>query len=235
MREFFGGLLALASLAAMLISIIAIIRPLPKLKLPTRGRAALALVGSFVLIGVAGAVLPPEYAEKGKASTGAPTTTAATKPATPTPDMTAEVVALFEQVKEEVRGCDAASQIVADAFDKNHDVYELYEIVGRATERCKDSWQGLNGLKPPPSARGEIKSAFQEALETCSTAYFSKFDAYEKISKVIDGDNRPSAVSKAKESMEFATTGQMVCVAGFLSAGSKAGVSMETLSGDKAS
>lgn len=55
----FGGLLVFAAMAVFLLSLVALIRPLPRLWLPTRKRAALGLVGSVILFGVGGSMLPP--------------------------------------------------------------------------------------------------------------------------------------------------------------------------------
>lgn len=232
MREFVGGLLALVSLAGLIVSLIAIFRPFPRIGLPTRGRAALALVGSFVLMGVAGAILPPQPAD---ATTGGKSATVAKgSPEKAAPDMTAEVQATFAQLTEKVEACDQASKTVAASFEKSRNPYQLFPVVTGATEACKSSWLALNDLKPPPSARGAVKTAFKDAIETCSTAYFMKFQAYEAMGKVLDGDTRPSAVTKAREGMESATSGQVVCVAGFFQAADKAGVAMDKVTGDKA-
>ena len=51
------GLLAVAISTALVISIIALIKPIPKLHLATRGRAAVALVGSFAMMVVYGHAL----------------------------------------------------------------------------------------------------------------------------------------------------------------------------------
>lgn len=233
MREFFGGLLALVSMAAFITSLIAIFRPFPKIGLPTRGRAVLALVGSFLLMAVAGAILPPQ---DGDATAEAkPANTSKAEPKTEAaPDMTAEVQATFAQLTDKVEACDAASKVVASTFERTKDPYAIYPVVTRATDACKESWLSMNDLKPPPSARGAVKTAFKEAIETCSTAYFMKYQAYEAMAKVLDGDTRPSAVTKAREGMESATTGQVVCVAGFFSAAERAGVGMDKVAGEKA-
>jgi hypothetical protein len=56
--EALGGLLALVAVAGFILSLVALIRPLPKLGLKSRKRAALAVVGSVILMGVSGSLLP---------------------------------------------------------------------------------------------------------------------------------------------------------------------------------
>ena len=55
--EVFQALLALAIFAALGVSLIALIKPLPKLHLATRGRAVIALVVSLVVMVVHGSAI----------------------------------------------------------------------------------------------------------------------------------------------------------------------------------
>ena len=59
-----GGLLILISMAAATVSFISLIRPLPGLWLPTRKRAAIAWVASFVLLFIGAALSPNPKPEK---------------------------------------------------------------------------------------------------------------------------------------------------------------------------
>ena len=59
-NEIIGGLLGSAGIVGGLVSLIALIRPLRRLWLPTRKRAALALASSFILFGIGGSLLPGE-------------------------------------------------------------------------------------------------------------------------------------------------------------------------------
>ena len=58
-----GGLLILISLVTGTVSFISLIRPLPGLWLPTRKRAAIAWVASFVLLATGGSLLPVSIPE----------------------------------------------------------------------------------------------------------------------------------------------------------------------------
>ena len=53
-----GGLLILISMAAGTVAFISLIRPLPRFWLPTRKRAAIAWVASFVLLFIGAALSP---------------------------------------------------------------------------------------------------------------------------------------------------------------------------------
>ena len=59
-----GGLLILISMAAGTVAFIALIRPLPRFWLPTRKRAAIAWVASFVLLFIGAALSPTPKPEE---------------------------------------------------------------------------------------------------------------------------------------------------------------------------
>ena len=53
-----GGLLMLISMVTGTASFIALFKPLPRFWLPTRKRAAIVWIASFVLLGIGGELLP---------------------------------------------------------------------------------------------------------------------------------------------------------------------------------
>lgn len=224
LMEALGGLLALVSAALFIVSVIAIIRPLPKLKLPTRGRAVVVAIGSFVLMGIAGSMLPPP--DESAAANAVPK-------AAPPADIKAETQALWTELTEAVGGCDTASNEVAAIFESSKNPYEIYPIINAAAETCTDAGLRVGKLRSPASSSGDAKKGLDDALDRCSTAYAVKGSAYSKVAKVLDGDARPSAVSEASESMEMATVGQWSCVAAFFAAAEKAGVPMGEIGGAK--
>ncbi len=59
MREGLGALVALAGMLLFLVSIVCLIRPIKAIKLGTRKRAGLALVGSIILFTAGGFIMPP--------------------------------------------------------------------------------------------------------------------------------------------------------------------------------
>lgn len=146
--EALGGLLALIGVALFIVSVIAIIRPLPKLRLPTRGRAVLAAIGSFVLIGIAGSMLPPpdQPAAAGPAPQGV-------APA----DIKAETQALWTELTKAVGGCDTASNEVAAIFEESKNPYEIYPIVNGAAGTCIDAGIKVGKLRSPASSSGDAK------------------------------------------------------------------------------
>lgn len=71
------GMIAIAGLAGLIVGAIALFRPLPRLKLATRGRAGLLIVGSLALLAVVGALAPsdgPTASSGGQIADGAPKT-----------------------------------------------------------------------------------------------------------------------------------------------------------------
>ena len=93
-----GAILVMIGLVAMVMGVVGIIRPLPKLQIPDRKRAGLMLTGGVVVLLVAASVAPQQ--EKGVVSTASQQGTAlttATK-APPKPAMPAEQVSFIEAV-----------------------------------------------------------------------------------------------------------------------------------------
>lgn len=212
MREFFGGLLVLAAFALFIISIIALIKPLKTLKLGSRKRAALALVGSFILMMIGGSILPPpspeevaaREAEEAQAKAKREQTQAAEKKARDDasaaelarlkPVMTQAATQLWNRINSTVADCDAASEAVSNAAGaRNANPYTLYPLVQRAESVCSDEALELRRIEVPDEIPSRYRDGFREAIETCSNAYIAKMSAFDSMAKVLDGNTRPSA------------------------------------------
>ena len=86
MSTFVSTLLVLAAMAIGVVSFVGIIRPLPRLRLPTRKRAAQAFGGAFVLLIIGGMLAPkptPEELERRKAKEQQQAEVASKRPSTP--------------------------------------------------------------------------------------------------------------------------------------------------------
>lgn len=149
----------------------------------------------------------------------------------PTEKLTVQdVKGLWDQVITAGEACDTAGKAVVAAADKR-DVYELYPVLKDGIEGCRTSYQATSELKPPAAATGEVKDAFKEAIDTCGMAHINKQMAFEAMAKVVDGDQRPSAVAEARSQAETAQMGQLACAAGFMKATDKAGFQLTEVFG----
>lgn len=238
MGEFFGGLLVLASPVLFILGLVALIKPLPKLKLGSRKRAGLALLGSVVAMGVGGALLPDPATTPAKPA-DKPAEKASkpeAKPAAPVVDAEAvksQTLALWKQVVAATEVCDKANgtagEVVGRISSGRASVYDGYNSAKQAEQVCRDATMTLGDLEPPAAVKGDTRQKFSKALENCQLAYVGKQMAMEKMAKILDGNMRPSAVAEFQETAQAAQSGALVCAAGFMTAADAAGVKIEDL------
>jgi len=92
------AILALIGLAAMVMGVVGLIRPLPKLRMPDRKRAGLVMAGGVILLVVAATIAPPRQEGSGDAAVAQGVATASETKAAPKPAMPAEQAAFIEAV-----------------------------------------------------------------------------------------------------------------------------------------
>lgn len=257
MRDFFGGLLILTALFLFILSIVTLIKPLPEIKIGSRKRALLLMVGAFVVMMIGGSILPPpspeevaarkaeaaqEKAErerkdaqnkgdrdrKSAAQKKARDDASAAETARLKPSMTEAATDLWNRINSTVAQCDAISERVAvESGRRNPSPYTLYPLVESADSICSAEALEVRRLTVPDAIPSRYRGAFEDAIETCSNAYFAKSSAYESMAKVLDGNIRPSAVSAAQQNAERAQAGVMLCGIGFIKAATDAGLDPE--------
>jgi hypothetical protein len=236
--ENLGVLIALIAMAAFIVSIVAIIKPLPKLFLPTRKIGCLALVGSLVLFGIGGSILPTP--KKEGADINQPTTPAkivATKSPSlkdgtkPDKSAKADVMALWHKVKSASAACDKANMAALGAIEQiskgRGSVYTAYEIADRGHDVCRGSWSELDDLEVPDSVTGKPEDDLEKALGNCANAYLLRQMSLDKMRTVLNGDYRPSALQDFKGDASAAQQGVLVCVAGMMGAALETGVDLK--------
>lgn len=167
-------------------------------------RLAMVTVGLLIVLVIFVAVIPKT-----------PDATVATLPQ----DSTAMIDAFHDLVAP----CDAAAQVAQASLGPTGNVREAYATAKHAEAVCTQVRMDLMSIRPPAGATGELKKAFDQALGDCSTAYSAKRSAYGELAKLIDGDQRPSAVAKVTEEIEFARTFSVRCEGGLEGAVEKAG------------
>jgi hypothetical protein len=134
-----------------------------------------------------------------------------------------ETKQLWRSVVAASEPCDAASKIAANAASSG-DVYRLYEAAKTAEDACRVAHYALRELDAPASSADHVEEAFESSISKCAEAALMKQIAYSKIAEVADGNVRPSAVTDARDSVEAASSGSLVCAAAMMAAAAKAGV-----------
>ncbi|WP_438852479.1 hypothetical protein [Brevundimonas nasdae] len=224
--ETVAALLLVGSILAFLFGVVNIIYPLKQLKITKR------LVGVFIVIGsMAGcmgagslgiaaqpggwtAEMARQEAERKEAEKNKPAEpVVAAKTAPPAGVTQAEFDVYQQSIMTALAPCDQAVAR-AGAVLQEGDVYSAYPVVKSAENVCLGTSTDVTGVKIPRSAKGEVKKAFQDARDSCRMVGTMKWSAMRDLAKVLDGDNRPSAVSAAREGMESASGFTLRCVVG---------------------
>jgi len=227
-----AAIILVLSFVVALLAVVCLIAPIEALKMGTRKRALAGLGIAFGMfcgsILIAAAAEPPP-ANKAQA-------TAAGTPKVPQVDpkveLTAETKKLWTDLLAIDETCSEASNAVAKAAKRSRDVYAMYEVTTRAENICQEAYVKMGDLTPPPSSKGEVRTAFKEAIYACREADQTKSIAYSQMAKVFDGDMRPSAVSQAKAFKEQADLGGMRCAVAFIQAAGKADLPLDLLKTD---
>lgn len=239
MAEAFGITLVFFGIALFSAALVALIWPLPKLRMGSRKAAAIGLalaVGSCV----AGAALvptPPRMAgNRNEAPTTASKRTESSSSAKEQREKEAQeqrVLAGWNELLATVAPCDEANTRLAEyveTIEGSGSMYQAYDLARHAAQTCTSTWMGLNDLDAPQLPSDALEQGFEDALQTCQTAYFLRKKSLETAQAIFDGDFRPSALARFKEQASSAQGGILSCVAGYMSAAGKAGVDMKLLS-----
>ncbi|MES2339577.1 MAG: hypothetical protein V4537_15910 [Pseudomonadota bacterium] len=232
--EAFVGLLALASIVAVVTGAVRYFLPRLRGQRRQSRNIVLAGIGCFILAAViVPKPTPEQLAERAAADAKAKAADAADARAADAAKAVAdkaskaklqdEAAALWSNIVTEAKPCDNAGDRVASAA-RSGDVYRLYAVAKESQAACGSAVAATFQLKAPASAVGESKVAFENAIIKCGEAHSIKQIAFGKVADVADGNMRPSAVTEAREKLEVASGGGLYCAAAMMQAASKAGV-----------
>jgi hypothetical protein len=222
MVEFFVLLVGGFGVAVMGVSVVALIRPLPGLKLPTRGRAALILVVSFIVTGATGSLLPSDKV----ATVQPPSATPPERPNdAPPPTLAAEVQSLTRLIEVDTGDCEEAGRHIAKTARSGESAQAVYDAAEHAKQLCKATVTIMDNLKPPASIDGKARDAFRTALNACRRGYEEKAADFSILAEAIDS-GRLSDASEAKAAMQEAATRREECLARVNAAAEGAGVTL---------
>jgi hypothetical protein len=188
-------------------------------------------VGCVVLIGVLllgmCAIGGNESSKTEEAASDAPPP----KAGSASPEVTAAVKKLNDDIMVAVKPCDEAGKSLAEVaggLGKGRaSVYDGYSAASNVENACRNSWSKVGDLEVPAALAGAAKAKAEETLETCENAMIAKQMGGEAMKEVFDGDMRPSKMSDAQEKASAAQAGTVACVAGIFSTAMQAGVELE--------
>jgi hypothetical protein len=235
-----GLIFVLFGSSLLIVSIIALIRPIPKLLMPTRKRAAGGLLISLV-VGTIGGALSPDQ-QPAVAATSARNEVTASQKVARSEDSSAEhnndelkgqLIASWKGLRAATSDCDQINKRLGDAIGAvssgGGSMYDAYSLAHDGVEICRSAWSALGELTPPAAANASLQSEFSTTLENCRAAYLMRQESLETATTILDGDFRPSLVSSYKDQASLAQQGVIACAAGYMSAALKAGVDPEKM------
>ena len=133
--------------------------------------------------------------------------------ATPTPAKTIQED--FERVNSSFVAAAAPCQSgfsAAGAAMRTGNRYRAYDVVTRARQACVNAWENVNTVKFSSATPEPLRDKLNADLDECSHAFAQYGGILITISKVLDGDDRPSTVSEATAQIGPATNAVGDCM-----------------------
>lgn len=218
MRDFAAFCTLLAFLIVLVASIIALVRPLPKVGLGTRKRA-LGGLGVAVALFILTAIVIP--APDVKSEAGMPAT-----PAQPTTNPPAganvelspqqdRVVDFIRYVVMQNINCGGSSDLTQDQLDKlasnRARPIDAYEEAKRGIENCSDTLAEYARTDVLDGIASEQRSIAADAVKSCSEAAKERKSGMQLAQQVLDGDGRLASASKYREMRDTAKMHETSC------------------------
>ena len=130
-----------------------------------------------------------------------------------------EATAIWTQFETAAQACDQASdRVKAELQSADSTPYSTYPLAKDAVYACDAATSAIFALEPPNSAPDALKSEFQTTLSACQRAYRSKQNVFQRLTKVLDGDARPSTMQAVQSEMQTAEGHMVTCVPGLMAA-----------------
>lgn len=244
MRDFIAGITLLACLFVFTVSFIALFKPLPKLKLPTRKSALKGFGVGFALFILAAIIVPQsDPASKTdapkKVTVDASTSTASLNEASPvspehqkSPDQD-EVISFIRNVVMQNINCKSGVDWTQDKINKMSEgkarSIDAYEEAQRGISSCDMALKEYN--------RGDLVSAYSfvdgnskrreitvNAINECRLAADKRKKAMQMAQNVLDGADGLANVSKYKSLRNDALNDETACRMNLMGLAEMAGV-----------
>lgn len=133
--------------------------------------------------------------------------------------LTEEATAIWTQFETAAQACDQASdRVKAELQSPNGTPYSTYPLAKDAVYACDAATSAIFALEPPKGAPDALKAEFQTALSACYRAYRGKQNVFQRLTKVLDGDARPSTMQAVQNEMQTAEGHMVACVPGLMAA-----------------
>jgi hypothetical protein len=129
--------------------------------------------------------------------------------------LTEEATAIWTQFETAAQ---ASDRVKAELQSPNGTPYSTYPLAKDAVYACDAATSAIFALEPPKGAPDALKAEFQTALSACYRAYRGKQNVFQRLTKVLDGDARPSTIQAVQNEMQTAEGHMVACVPGLMAA-----------------
>ena len=144
------------------------------------------LIGGLLVGGIAAMALPDQSQREAGGSTA-------------TTDGKVQVAAVWSELTRITQPCDAAAAQVNAALQRGASgSIAAYSAAGHAKSLCANAGLDILTVRVPTTLDRTTQKAFREALSECGSAYAGRSVMYGEMMKVLDGDRRPSQLSRVQ-------------------------------------
>ena len=219
MLEFIGVCLALASAALFFMALIALVRPMPRLRMGTRRKALYGLGGSFLLFAITGIFLPTPPAEtsgKKAVASSSVSNTPKQAPSVAEKGLTAEqdsAVSFARALMIQTVACsssvDTAQSTVDKAAAERARPIDAYMDAKSAAKFCRDATADIKAISTEvPDGQRKIAA---QAIKYCGEAATVRADAMKRLMAIIDGAPSLEDAAQYKEKKNEAAGHDYAC------------------------
>lgn len=149
-------------------------------------------------------------------------------PENPGPTAKADAIKVYRDVMAAVTPCDQAGLTVGDRMQKG-DPITAYRAAEVAEATCLGVRSTIEKIKVPTSLGAVQHQKMTEALQTCQTAYVSKWDMAKRVKNGLNGDTNVAAMAGLQSAMEDAKAQVMSCTVQMIGSAIALGVTPQEL------
>lgn len=170
------------------------------------------LIGGFC-IGVISAMALPGQGEANAEGSGANS------------DVKVQVAAAWSELTRITQPCDAAATQVEAALQRGASGrVTAYSAASQAKSICANAGLDVLAIRAPSSLDQTAQKAFRQAMSECGSAYAGRSVMYGEMMKVLDGDRRPSQLSRVQTAGQTSQNEIVQCALTITALGNEAAV-----------
>lgn len=230
MQDLLAGTLLLACLTVAVASLIALIKPIPMIWMPTRRRALGGLGVAFALF-ILTAIAMPAPDEKAAVADPAIPIKKAEAPRPKTVELTKEQDELIGFIRNNVMqtlSCGGDMDMTQTSIDKlasnKARPIDVYQEAKRGIKSCNDALVEFNRSDAFDGVATSQRIAAKEAVEPCKKAAKSRKSAMQLAQTLLEADGSLSSVSQYMELRDTAKSDEAACRLNLLSVAKTAGI-----------